>query len=70
MHHVEQDLRSAGARLLLIETSGVPDFAVQRAFYAGLGCHEEARIREFYAAGDDKIVYWKHLQSQQSSLPQ
>lgn len=69
VHHVEQDLRSAGARVLLIETSGVPDFAGQRAFYAGLGYHEEACIREFYAPGDDKIVYWKHLQSQQSSLP-
>ena len=45
----------------LIETSGVPDFAAQRAFYAGLGYHEEARIRDFYAAGDDKIVFWKRL---------
>lgn len=60
---VEQDLRRGGARVLLIETSGVPEFATQRAFYAGLGYHEEARIREFYGVGDDKIVFWKHLRS-------
>lgn len=61
MRHVEHELRLAGARVLLIETSGVPEFAAQRSFYAGLGYHEEARIRDFYAAGDDKIVFWKLL---------
>ncbi len=59
VREVEQDLRRAGARVLLIETSGSPDFAPQRAFYARLGYHEEARIREFYAAGEDKVVFWK-----------
>jgi ribosomal protein S18 acetylase RimI-like enzyme len=61
VRHVEQDLREAGARVLLIETSGVPDFAGQRAFYTGLGYHEEARIRDFYEPGDDKVIYWKIL---------
>ena len=61
VRHVEQDLREAGARVLLIETSGVPGFAGQRAFYTGLGYHEEARIRDFYEAGDDKVIYWKAL---------
>ncbi len=54
--------------MLLIETSGVPDFAGQRAFYARLGYDEEARIREFYAPGDDKIVYWKLLQGAEPSI--
>ena len=61
VRYVEQDLREAGARVLLIETSGVPDFAGQRAFYTGLGYHEEARIRDFYESGDDKVIYWKAL---------
>ncbi|MDQ2812868.1 MAG: GNAT family N-acetyltransferase [Actinomycetota bacterium] len=61
VRHVEQDLRAAGARVLLIETSGVPGFAGQRAFYAALGYHEEARIRDFYESGDDKVIYWKAL---------
>ena len=62
VQQVEHDLLQLSARVLLIETSGVPDFAGQRAFYTRLGYHEEARIREFYAPGDDKIVYWKLLQ--------
>jgi GNAT superfamily N-acetyltransferase len=61
VRHVEQDLQTRGARVLLIETSGVPEFAGQRAFYTCLGYHQEARIRDFYDAGDDKIVYWKAL---------
>ena len=58
---VEQDLCRTSARVLLIETSGAADFADQRAFYARLGYHEEARIREFYGPDEDKIVYWKSL---------
>lgn len=61
VRHVERDLQTRGARVLLIETSGVPEFAGQRAFYTSLGYHQEARIRDFYDAGDDKIVYWKAL---------
>lgn len=61
VRYVEQDLRTRGARVLLIETSGVPEFAGQRAFYTHLGYQQEARIRDFYDAGDDKIVYWKAL---------
>jgi ribosomal protein S18 acetylase RimI-like enzyme len=54
-------LRSTGARLLLVETSGMPDFSGQREFYRRLGFEQEARIRNFYAAGDDKIVFTMSL---------
>lgn len=59
--HVEGDLRAAGARVLLIETSGVDGFRSQRRFYRSLGYTEEARIRDFYAPGDDKVIFWKSL---------
>lgn len=54
VRHVEQNLQAAGARVLLIETSGVPHFAGQRAFYTRLGYNQEARIREFYAPATTK----------------
>jgi ribosomal protein S18 acetylase RimI-like enzyme len=63
VRHVEADLRAVGARVLLIETSGVEDFEAQRRFYRGLGYSEEARIRDFYATGDDKVIFWKSLTS-------
>ncbi|MBV6657876.1 MAG: GNAT family N-acetyltransferase [Devosiaceae bacterium] len=59
--HVETQLRAAGVRVLLVETSGGEGFARTRTFYAQCGFVREARIREFYAAGEDKIVFWKAL---------
>ncbi|WP_298196340.1 GNAT family N-acetyltransferase [Novosphingobium sp.] len=59
MRAVETDLASRGGRLLLVETSGKPEFERTRAFYAGLGYQREAVIRDYYAAGDDKVVFAK-----------
>ena len=61
MRHVEQTLATCGARVLLVETSGLPNFERTRAFYRKQGYDEEARIREFYKAGDDKVIFRKAL---------
>jgi ribosomal protein S18 acetylase RimI-like enzyme len=61
MQAVEAALAARGARILLVETSGLPDYARSRAFYRRLGFGEEARIRDFYRAGDDKVVFRKAL---------
>lgn len=61
LRHVEQMLTARGERVLLVETSGLPSFERTRAFYRKCGYEEEARIRDFYKAGDDKIVYRKAL---------
>ncbi len=61
MRYVEQTLRERGERLLLVETSGLPSYEYQRAFYRRCGYTEEARIRDFYQAGEDKVVFWKTL---------
>lgn len=53
MAHVEAMLAARGERLLLVETSGLPEFARTRAFYLGLGYEQEARIRDYYQAGED-----------------
>ncbi|MEM9196051.1 MAG: GNAT family N-acetyltransferase, partial [Myxococcota bacterium] len=59
--HVEEFLRQRGERVLLVETSGLESFALTRKFYRKNGYAEEARIREFYQAGEDKVVFWKAL---------
>ncbi len=62
MRFIETELAEQGERVLLVETSGLPEFERTRGFYDMLGYDREARIREFYAAGDDKIVFRKALQ--------
>jgi ribosomal protein S18 acetylase RimI-like enzyme len=64
LHYIEQTLMTRGGRVLLVETSGTPDFERTRAFYRKCGYEEEARIRDFYQAGADKIVYRKALSVQ------
>jgi ribosomal protein S18 acetylase RimI-like enzyme len=59
--YVEQMLMERGERILLVETAGTDDFEYVREFYRQNGYEEEARIREFYAAGIDKIVFRKAL---------
>jgi ribosomal protein S18 acetylase RimI-like enzyme len=61
MAYIESDLTERGERVLLVETSGLPSFELTRAFYHKLGYNEEARIREFYNAGEDKVVFRKAL---------
>ncbi len=66
LHHVEQALASRGARLLLVETSGLASFERTRAFYRKCDYSEEARIRDFYRQGDDKVVFRKALPAEGS----
>ena len=59
---VEDAARAAGGHRLYAETSGTERYAPTRAFYQALGYAEAARLPEFYAPGDDKIIYVKMLQ--------
>ena len=61
MNYIEQILGDRGERILLVETSGLDGFEKTRSFYRRCGYEEEARIREFYQAGEDKIVFRKSL---------
>lgn len=61
MRHVEADLREREQRLLLVETSGTPDFERTRDFYKGLAYGEEARVRDYYEPGDDMVLFRKDL---------
>lgn len=54
--------RLAGsARLIVVETAGRPDYRPTRAFYEARGYRKAAIIPDFYAPGDDQVVYVKAL---------
>lgn len=57
----ERHLKDKGQRILIVDTSGTDDFALTRKFYAQNGYEEEARIRDFWADGDDKVIFRKAL---------
>lgn len=59
LHYVEETLKTRGGRMLLVET--LASFDLAQAFYRKYGYNEEARIRDFYAAGDEKVVFRKVL---------
>lgn len=59
VQYVEETLTVKGAHLLLVET--LASFEQTRAFYRRCGYEEEARIRNFYEVGADKIIYVKAL---------
>ena len=58
----EMEGRLAGsARLIVVETAGRPDYRPTRAFYEARGYRKAAIIPDFYAPGDDQVVYVKAL---------
>ncbi len=61
IQELEQTLKHNGARVLIADTSGTDAFTRTRAFYRKQGYTEVGRIPEFWAAGDDKVVFWKAL---------
>jgi len=58
----EMERRLTGtARLISVDTSGRPDYAPTRAFYAARGYQAVARVPDFYAPGDDQVIFTKAL---------
>jgi ribosomal protein S18 acetylase RimI-like enzyme len=52
--------RLAGvARLIVVETAGRRDYQATRAFYEARGYRQGRSIPDFYAPGDDQVVYVK-----------
>ena len=46
---------------MLIETSSLPHYELTRRFYLKHHYDQEAILRDYYADGDDMVVFRKHL---------
>lgn len=64
---MEEDLVNLGGELILIETSGKPEYEGERGFYQKNGYDVQTIIKDFYKKGDDLFIYRKYLQ--QARLP-
>ena len=58
---VEKSLIAENQRILLVETSGQPEFEQTRNFYKRSGFVEEARVRDYYEEGNDMVLFHKAL---------
>ena len=61
MNHIENLLSRTGNRILIVETSGGPQFELTREFYHKCNYTEEATIRDFWNEGEGKVIFWKKL---------
>jgi ribosomal protein S18 acetylase RimI-like enzyme len=59
---MQERIARKGGKRIFIETSSLPSYSVTRAFYERCGYRLEARIANFYASGDDKLIYGMELQ--------
>ncbi len=57
----EDGIKEAKSRLIVIETSSQSGYEKTRRFYSKHGYEAIARLPDFYAPGDDKIVLQKRL---------
>lgn len=61
LRQFEENLRKSGQRLLLVETSATAQYDRTRTFYRQNAYDEEARIRDYWEARDDLVVFRKDL---------
>ncbi|MBM3547675.1 MAG: GNAT family N-acetyltransferase [Alphaproteobacteria bacterium] len=54
-------VRGLGGRRIYVDTSSRDQYAPTRAFYLACGYREAARLDDFYAAGDGKVIFVKSL---------
>jgi ribosomal protein S18 acetylase RimI-like enzyme len=61
MQSAEKEITKAKGRLAIIETSSTPEYEKTRNFHASHGFLPVARVPDFYAPGDDKLILQKRL---------
>jgi ribosomal protein S18 acetylase RimI-like enzyme len=61
LRFAEDDIRQRQGRILLIETSSLPHYELTRKFYLKHQYERLAMISDYYADGDDMVVFRKRL---------
>jgi len=54
-------IRTRGGRQVRIETSSKETYAATGGFYERLGFRIDGRLRDFYAPGDDLLIFYRKL---------
>lgn len=61
LRRTEREIQTMGGERIYIETSSRKKYQTTHTFYRHCGYREEAVLKDFYATGDDKIIFVKVL---------
>lgn len=61
LHAVEDAIRAEKGRLLLLETSSLPEYELTRKFYVKHKYFVAAQLKDYYADGNDMVIFGKRL---------
>jgi ribosomal protein S18 acetylase RimI-like enzyme len=61
MTAAENHIQAAGGKLIILETSSTPIYDKTNRFHLSLGYTKICQIKDFYAPGDDQIIYEKRF---------
>ena len=61
MKETERIISNIDGRLIYVETSSRDQYKPTHSFYENCGYQKEAFLKDYYAAGDSKIIYVKTL---------
>jgi ribosomal protein S18 acetylase RimI-like enzyme len=59
---LEEVVRKRKGRMILIDTSSIPQYEKTQKFYFGQGFQEVARVPDYYYPGNDRITFCKRLE--------
>ncbi len=58
---LEEAVREMKGRMILADTSSIPQYENSRKFYVKKGFQEVARVPDYYSPGNDRITYCKRF---------
>jgi ribosomal protein S18 acetylase RimI-like enzyme len=62
LHFLEEVVRERKGRIILIDTSSIPQYEKAQKFYFRHGFQEVARVPDYYHPGNDRITFCKRLE--------
>jgi ribosomal protein S18 acetylase RimI-like enzyme len=61
LNYLEKEVRKKEGRMILVDTSSIPQYERSQKFYLNEGFHEVARVPDYYHPGNDRITFCKRL---------
>ncbi len=61
LYAVERSVAASGGRMLLLETEGTDGYAAAHRLYSAAGFTEQARIRDYYYPGADRVTFGRRI---------